>query len=117
MLKKISLRQYKRYRKCPLFSRAPTHHSFTFNLRFLYELKHKFGLSKTICGIFHVQFSFIFIKVYFFCSKKCMDSLTLTCHNSSQRYNNRKITHSFAPRPLIFKLQQQFLKFNDICVS
>ena len=23
----------------------------------------------------------------------------------------------FAPRPLIFKLQQEVLKFNDICVS
>ena len=34
-----------------------------------------------------------------------------------QNYNNRKATHSFAPRPLIFKLQQEVLKFNDICVS
>ena len=25
--------------------------------------------------------------------------------------------HSFAPRRLIFKLQQEALKFNDICVS
>ena len=25
--------------------------------------------------------------------------------------------HSFAPRPLLFKLQQEALKFNDICVS
>ena len=32
-------------------SRAPTHHSFTFNLRFLYELKHKVCLSKAVCGI------------------------------------------------------------------
>ena len=31
--------------------------------------------------------------------------------------SNRKATHSFAPRPLIFKLQQEVLKFNDICVS
>ena len=35
-------------------SQAPTHHSFTVNLRFLYELKHK------------VRFRFIFIKVYIF---------------------------------------------------
>ena len=27
---------------------APTHHGFTFNLQFLYELKHKFHLSKTV---------------------------------------------------------------------
>ena len=45
-------------------SRAPTHHSFTFNLRFLYELKHKVRLSKTVCGILHFRFRFIFIKVY-----------------------------------------------------
>ena len=32
---------------------APTHHSFTFNLRFLYELKHKNRLSKTVCGNLH----------------------------------------------------------------
>ena len=46
--------------------RAPTHHSFTFNLRFLYELKHKVGLSEILCEIFHFQFRFVFIKVYIF---------------------------------------------------
>ena len=35
-------------------------------------------------------------------------------HNSFQNQNNRKVTHSFA---LIFKLQQEVLKFNDICLS
>ena len=49
-------------------SPAPTNHSFTFNLRFLYELKHKVGLSKTVCETFHFL-------------KTCMDSLTLKCHN------------------------------------
>ena len=44
-------------------SRAPTHHSSTFNLRLLYELVR---LSKTVCGIFHFRFCFIFIKVYIF---------------------------------------------------
>ena len=29
----------------------------------------------------------------------------------------KKTTHSFARRPLIFELQQEVLKFNDICVS
>ena len=42
-------------------SRAPTHHSFTFNLRFLYELKH---ISQ--CGVSIFRFCFIFIKVYIF---------------------------------------------------
>ena len=46
--------------------RAPAHHSFTFNLRFLYELKHKFRLSKTVCGIFHFRFRFVFIEFYIF---------------------------------------------------
>ena len=41
-------------------SRAPTHHSFTFNLQFLYELKHKVHLSETVCGIFHFRFRFRF---------------------------------------------------------
>ena len=45
-----------------------------------------------------------------------MDSLTLKRHNSFQKKNNRKFTHSFAPRPLTFTLQQEVLKFNDICV-
>ena len=47
-------------------SRTPTHHSFTFDLRFLYELKHKVRLSKTMCGIFNFRFRFVFIKVYIF---------------------------------------------------
>ena len=46
-----------------------------------------------------------------------MDSLTLKCHNSFQNSNKRKAKHSFAPRPLIFKLQEEVLKFNDICGS
>ena len=46
-----------------------------------------------------------------------MDSLTLKRHNSFQNKNNRKAANSFAPRILIFKLQQDVLKFNDICVS
>ena len=48
-------------------SRAPTHHSFTFNLRFLYiSWSTKVRLSKTVCEIFHFWFRFVFIKVYIF---------------------------------------------------
>ena len=65
--KKISLRQNKRYKNALFFlSRAPSHRSFTFNLRFLCELKHKIDLSKTMTGIFHFWFCFHFIKVYVF---------------------------------------------------
>ena len=46
--------------------RVSTHHSFAFNLRLLYELKHKVRFSKTVCGIFHFPFRFVFIKVYIF---------------------------------------------------
>ena len=46
-----------------------------------------------------------------------MDFLTLKLHNSFQNENNRKATHSFAPRPLMFNFQQEVLKFNDIFVS
>ena len=42
-------------------SRAPTHHSFSFNLQFLYELKHKIRLSKTVCGSFYFRFRFVVI--------------------------------------------------------
>ena len=94
---------------------SPAHNSFTFNLRLLYEVKHKVRFSKTVCGIFRFQPRLIFIKVYIFFSTKCMDSLTLLCHNPFKTKIIGK-THSFAPRPLIFKLQQKVLKSNHICV-
>ena len=47
-------------------SRAPTDHSFTFDLPFLYELKHNVHFSKTVRGIFHFRFLFVIIKVYIF---------------------------------------------------
>ena len=46
-----------------------------------------------------------------------MDSLTLKRHNCFQSQNNRKAKHAFAPRPLMFKLKQEVLKFIDICMS
>ena len=36
-----------------------------------------------------------------------MDSLTLKHHNSFQNKSIREATHSFAPKPLIFKKQQE----------
>ena len=47
-----------------------THHSFTFNSQFLYELKQMVHLSKTVRGIFHFRFLLIFIKLYFFVQQK-----------------------------------------------
>ena len=64
MSKKIPSDKIKGTKNALFFlSRAPTHHSFTFNLRFLYELEHKAPLSKTGCGIFNFRFRFVFIKV------------------------------------------------------
>ena len=66
-VKKKFFWQNKRYKKITLFlSRAPTHHSFTFNLWFIYELRHKVRLSKTVRGIFYFRLRFVFIKVYIF---------------------------------------------------
>ena len=64
---KIAFGQNKQYKKMPSFLlRAPTHHSFIFNLRFLHGLKQKVRLSKIVCGIFYCRFRFVFIKVYIF---------------------------------------------------
>ena len=65
---------------------------------------------------FEVSIPFRFYQNSYFCSTKRMESLNLK-HNSFQNENNRKATHRFVPRPLIFKLEQEVLNFNDICVS
>ena len=50
--------------------RAPTHHSFTFNLLLLYELKHMVHLSKTVCRILHFRFYLVFMKFHIFVQQK-----------------------------------------------
>ena len=67
------LRTNKRYKKDTLFLLgAPTHHSFTFDLQFLYDLKHKVQVypSKTMCGIFHFRSRLVFMNVYIFVQQK-----------------------------------------------
>ena len=71
------------------------------------SLKHCVGFSFFDSVSFLLKFRFLVNKIH----------LALKRHISFQNLNNRKATHSFAPRPLIFKLQQEVLKFNDICVS
>ena len=44
----------------------PAHRRFTFDLQFLYELKHKVRLSKTVCGIFHFRFTFLLKFIFLF---------------------------------------------------
>ena len=69
-------------------SRAPAHHIFTFNLRFLYELKHLVRLSETVCGIFHFQFRFVFIKVYIFLQQNAWTLRLWDAINSFQNWYN-----------------------------
>ena len=61
--------------------------------------------------------SFYSSLVNIFWSTKCMDYLNVKRHNFFQNQSNAKATHTFARRPLIFKLQKEFLKFSDICLS
>ena len=43
-------------------SRDSTHHSFTFNSKFLYKLKHIVHLCTTVRGISHFRFRLVFNK-------------------------------------------------------
>ena len=70
MLKKFPLDKINGTKNAVFFlSQFPTHHSFTLILRFLFELKQKVRPSKTVCGIFHFRFHFVFVKVYIFVQK------------------------------------------------
>ena len=84
-------------KKFCFLSRSPTHHSLTFNLRFLYELKHlKVLVSKTVCVEFPVfdSVSFSLNFIFFFNKKK--NALTLKRHDSfkSCKFKTDKITYS-----------------------
>ena len=79
----------------------------SWSTRFVY-LKLRVGFSNFDNVSFLLKFIFLFNK---------MDFLTLKRHNSFQNYNNWKATRHFAPRHLIFKLQQEALKFSGICLS
>ena len=114
MLKKFPLDIIKGTKNVLFFRlRFPTHHSFTSNLQ--YELKHKVRLSKSVCGIFHFWFRFVLLKLIFLFNKTHVLFDFKISFNFFE--NSRKATHSFVPRPLTFKLQQDVSKSNDICVS
>ena len=71
LVKNFFFGQNKRYKNAFFFlSQGPTHEGFTFNSRFLYELKHQFVISKTVSEIFKFQFRFVFIKAYVLLNKK-----------------------------------------------
>ena len=67
MLKELPSDKLKVTQICSFFSRAPTHHNFTFNFD---ELKHKVHLFKIVCRVFYFRFRFVFIKVYIFVQQK-----------------------------------------------
>ena len=69
------------------------------NARFV-SLKECVGFSILDSISILLKFIFLFNKMY-----------------SIQNLNDRKVPHTFGPRPLMFKLQQETLKSNDICVS
>ena len=55
-------------------------------------------------------------QVYIFAQQK-VQTLWLKNVIIPLKIKNRKAAYSFAPRPLIFKLLQEVLKFNDTCLS
>ena len=98
-------------------SQAPTRHSFTFNLRVLYKVKHKVCLSLKPCVRFLIFNSISFLLKFIFYFNKMHGLFEFKRHNSFQNQNNGKATHNFPPRSLNFKLQQKVLKFNKISVN
>ena len=60
-----------------------TRHNFTFNLRFLYELKHRVHLSKSVGFSIFDSVSFL-LKFTFILQQKSVDYVTLKRHNSFQ---------------------------------
>ena len=73
-------------------------------------------VSLKLCVGFSMLLKFyysVFIKVYIFVQQ----THELFDFKTSQLLSILKDTHSFASRRLIFKLQQEVLKLNDICVS
>ena len=92
--------------KCALFLllHVPTHHSFTFNLQFLYERKCMVHLSETVHGIFHFWYRLVFVNVHIFVQKKNKKNRGIDdAIIPFQSKNNKKVTLNFARRPLIFK--------------
>ena len=102
MLEKFRLGQNKRYKKCSLFSFA-TSNASQFN--FQYAIIWARFVSLKLCVGFSI-----------FNSAKCMDSLILNVIISFKIKIIEK-PHSFSLRTLIFNLQQEVSKFNDVCVS
>ena len=118
MLKKKILQTKIIVAKNALFflSRAPSHHSFTFDSQFLYRLKRKVHLSKSVCGIIHFRFHSLSIKVCIF-STKSICSLTLSVIIRLKTKIIEQLYKFLLLDLWCFKLQEEVPKFNDICVT
>ena len=98
------------------FSRAPTH-TVLLLIGNSYKRWSTWFISLKLCVGFSIFISVSFLLKFIFLLNKNHGLLTLKSRNFFQNENNRKATHSFAPRSLIFKLQQDVWEFNDINVS
>ena len=116
ILKKIIFGQNKWYNKCLLFFFRVLQlvtdlllicdSYMSWSTRFVsLKLCVEFSIFDSVPFLFYVSLNF--------CSRKCINSLTLQCQNVN--WNNRNATHGFAPKRLIFKLQQEVLKFSYVC--
>ena len=84
MLKRFPLDKINGTKNALLFlPRAATHLSFTFNLRFSHELKYKVPFSKTLGGIFHFRFRFVFLR-FIILFNKMHGLFDLKSHSSFQ---------------------------------
>ena len=75
----------------------------------------RFPLDKKMPSVFYreLQLSFAFSLSHSYMSS----STRLVSLNFFQNDDNRKTTYRFTPGAMIFQLQQESLKFNDLCVS
>ena len=71
------------------------------------QIKYMVLVSRSVREVFHLLVCFVFIEVYVFDKEACIFKFK----------KDREIRHSFAPRPLLYKLQQNVLNFHSFCVS
>ena len=98
--------------------RAPTHQSFTLTSRFLYELKHRVYICETVCGIFHVWFRLVFIRVNIFVQQEAWTVWLYNVMISFKIEITEKPYTVLLPDLCFLSFKNIILiKFNDICLS
>ena len=104
---KISFPHNMQYKNCPLSSFSSTNSAVLLLICNLYMSWSTRLVSLKLCVGFPIFDSVSFLPKLIFLLNKMHELFKF----------NRRATHSFAPRPLIFMLLQEVLKFIDICVS